>query len=303
MARKKNNSFTFVLIRDTERPVRELKLAAWQLRALLIAGGGLLIGTAVLAILGLLGMEDAFYLQALSEENDRLEQEIGVVSGKVGALESTLRDVDEFQRWARNLAKLDPIETSALAGAAGGPEPLQMATVAAGIDRRIDRLGAKAQVLRRSAEEVLEAIRDDQERLSRLPSIRPIMGGRTSSRYGRRVDPFTGRPAFHGGLDLSARRGTPIMATADGRVKTVERKKGGYGNLLIIDHGNGYETRYAHCDRLLVQKGQKVARGELIATVGSSGHSTAPHLHYEIAKDGKSINPTQFILSDEFIVD
>ncbi len=300
---KKSKHMTFVLIRETEHPIKQLRLASWQLRALLFAGIGLLIGLASLATLGWLGIEDTLYLRDLAEENARLESELQIVSNKVGNLESTLREVDEYHRWTRSLANLDPIESGALVGGVGGPVHEPLVTQAAGVDHRLDRLSARALVLRQSAEEVLEAIEVDQERLSRLPSIRPIIGGRVSSRYGRRVDPFTGRPAFHHGIDLSARRGTPIMATADGRVKKLQRSSGGYGNLLVIDHGNGYETRYAHCDRILVHKGQKVARGELIATVGSSGHSTAPHLHYEVSKGKKSANPSQFILSGEFIVD
>ena len=225
------------------------------------------------------------------------------MEGRVGELEGTLRETDDFQRWTRNLADLEPLSDAALAGGVGGPAPLRLSSEAAGLDHRLDRLLGRAQVLRQSAEEVLLNIREDRENLSRVPSIRPVIGGRVSSRYGRRIDPFTGRPGFHRGLDISARRGTAILAAADGRVKRVLLSAAGFGHEVLIDHGNGYQTRYAHCDRVLVSRGQKVARGEVIATVGNTGHSTGPHLHYEVIRDGRHHNPTHFILSDEFIVD
>jgi murein DD-endopeptidase MepM/ murein hydrolase activator NlpD len=171
------------------------------------------------------------------------------------------------------------------------------------MDSRLMRLGGQSQKLRQSAEEVLETVRQDVKSMGRIPSILPLAGGRLTSRFGRRIDPFTGRPASHEGLDLSARRGTPIVATADGRVSQVEYSGSGYGNMVSLEHGNGFQTRFAHCDRILVEPGQEVTRGETIATVGNSGHSTAPHVHYEILKDGTPYNPSQYILSGEFIVD
>lgn len=302
MARK-NKLFTFVLIRETEHPIRQLRLKAWQLWSFLAGLGALFLVLALLAILGLARVDNSLRLRSLTEDNRQLHRELQLVGSRADEIESVLRDVDEFQRWTRNLANLEPMTDVVLTGGVGGPAAQRLSTEAAGVDRRLDRLSGKAQVLRQSSEEVLQAIRGNQEKLSRIPSIRPIMGGRLSSRYGRRVDPFTGRPAFHRGIDLAARRGTPIMVTADGRVKKVRRSTGGFGNVVSVDHGNGFETYYAHCDRLLVRQGQKVARGEVIATVGNTGHSTGAHLHYEVIKDGKSYNPSHYILSSEFIVD
>lgn len=301
---KKSKRFTFVVIRETEHPIRQLRLEAWQLRLILGSAACFVLLLLVLGVGGLFRGHSSFELRQAEAENARLRKDIQRVHARVAGLESTLQEIDEFQRWTRTVAKLDPIGDEILAGGVGGPAPAHPPTAElASVDRRLDRLSGRAQVLRQSAESVLSALRDDQERLSRIPSIRPVVGGRLSSRFGRRVDPFTGRPAFHRGIDLSARKGTPIMATADGRVLKVRRSDTGYGNMLIIDHGNGLETRYAHCDRLLVSKGQKIARGEVVATVGSSGHSTAPHLHYEVIRHDRYGNPSQYILSDEFIVD
>ncbi len=302
MARK-SKRFTFVLIRETEHPIRQLRLSAWQLRAVVGILSIFVLSLVGLAVHGYLRGEQGLELSRAQEENARLREDVRKVHDRVAELEADLNEIDEFQRWTRTVANLEPLGEEALSGGVGGPVNEKPVAELAGVSLRLDRLAGRSHVLRQSAEGVLESLRDSEEKLSRIPSIRPIVGGRLSSRYGRRVDPFTGQPAFHRGIDVSARRGTPIMTPADGRVKKVRRSSAGYGNMLTIDHGNGFETKFAHCDRILVSRGQKVARGEVVATVGSTGHSTAPHLHYEVIRDGKHYNPSHYILSDEFIVD
>ncbi|MCP4544872.1 MAG: M23 family metallopeptidase [bacterium] len=303
MAKKKSQIFTFVLIRETEHPIRQVRLKAWQLRMVLGSVGGIFVVLLALSALGLARSTDMLQLQRLTEENQRLHRDIRIVEDKAGGVEAVLQEIDQVQRWARNFTGLEAMERDITAGGVGGPAPVQLSTEVAGLDTRLERLSGQAMILRTSAQDVLQAVRDDKEALSRIPSIRPIMGGRISSRYGRRVDPFTGRPSMHHGLDFAARRGTPIYASANGRVKKVRRSNSGYGNEVVLDHGNGFQTRYAHCDLIMVSKGQKVARGEIIATVGNTGRSTGPHLHYEVIESKDSHNPSRYILSKEFIVD
>ncbi|MEJ2720662.1 MAG: M23 family metallopeptidase, partial [bacterium] len=138
--------------------------------------------------------------------------------------------------------------------------------------------------------------------LDSTPSIRPVPSGFVSSRFGRRMDPFTGRSSTHYGVDYSARLGTPIFATADGIV-TFAGKWYQFGWTVEISHGEGFVTRYAHSSKILVKKGQRVKRGDVIARVGSSGRSTATHLHYEVIKDGKKKNPLAYVLSRREVVD
>lgn len=128
----------------------------------------------------------------------------------------------------------------------------------------------------------------------RLPHGSPTPGKKISSRYGTRRDPFTGRAAVHGGLDYKARRGTPVLATATGKVVKAGRH-GGYGKLVEIDHGNGITTRYAHLSRIKVKIGQRVKKGGVVGKVGSTGRSTGPHLHYEVRRKGKTMNPIHFV--------
>jgi murein DD-endopeptidase MepM/ murein hydrolase activator NlpD len=126
-----------------------------------------------------------------------------------------------------------------------------------------------------------------------IPSLYPVEGGRVTSRYGYRRDPYTNRREFHRGYDIGAPRGAPIKVTADGTV-TFSGRNGAFGKMLTIKHKHGYETRYAHADKLLVKKGAMVRKGDVVALVGSSGRSTGPHLHYEVRKNGMSLNPKGF---------
>lgn len=137
---------------------------------------------------------------------------------------------------------------------------------------------------------------DKHKKLLRsIPSITPIEGGWLSSAYGMRRDPFTHKKAFHGGVDLASPTGTPIVAAADGVVKQVKWCSG-WGRTAEIDHGNGFTTWYAHCSKVLVERGDFVERGDTIALVGSTGRSTGPHLHYEVRINGKSQNPIYYML-------
>jgi len=126
-----------------------------------------------------------------------------------------------------------------------------------------------------------------------LPLGRPLKGPITS-RYGKRRDPLNKKSAFHTGIDFRGKRGEKIRSTADGIVKKAF-KNGGYGNYVMIDHGNGYTTSFSHMQKYLVRRGDQIKRGQVIGLVGNTGRSTGPHLHYEVALDGKTINPYNFM--------
>ena len=134
-----------------------------------------------------------------------------------------------------------------------------------------------------------------------IPSVEPVKGTRFTSGFGVRSDPFRGRSAMHGGIDLAGPVGTPIYATADGIVGRSEWNSGGYGNLVELDHGHGIQTRYGHLSRSLVGAGEKVKRGQMIALMGSTGRSTGSHLHYEVRIDGKAVNPIPFMQSSTYL--
>jgi murein DD-endopeptidase MepM/ murein hydrolase activator NlpD len=134
----------------------------------------------------------------------------------------------------------------------------------------------------------------------KLPFYRPTNNPALSSSYGVRFDPFTHRPAFHSGLDFPGAFYTPIMATAPG-VVSFTGVRSGYGNTVEVDHGNGFKTRYAHLQAASVRVGQRVAIGQRIAAMGSTGRSTGPHLHYEVWVNGRAQNPNRFLKAGEYV--
>jgi murein DD-endopeptidase MepM/ murein hydrolase activator NlpD len=129
---------------------------------------------------------------------------------------------------------------------------------------------------------------------SSIPSGKPAESGWVSSFYGKRIDPFSGKKAFHKGIDVAGKEGTGVLAVADGLVTWIG-ERGGYGGLVEIDHGNGYVTRYAHNKTIKVELGDLITKGQVIALMGSTGRSTGPHVHFEVLHDGKNVNPYNFI--------
>lgn len=141
--------------------------------------------------------------------------------------------------------------------------------------------------------DLLKGLEEKAAHEAYMPSIYPVEGGRVTSRFGYRRAPYSGRKEFHKGYDIGASRGTPIKATANGRVQSASWNRG-YGKMITINHGNGYLTRYAHAHKLLKKKGAVVKKGDVIALVGSTGRSTGPHVHYEVRKNGKPVDPQKY---------
>lgn len=144
-------------------------------------------------------------------------------------------------------------------------------------------------------QELLQTLRTNRDMLATIPSVWPIDGFITS-RFGRRPDPFSGRTEHHRGLDISARSGTPIYAPGKGTI-SFSGVENGYGNTIMIKHGGGITTRYAHMSRRVVNEGQVVTRGQIIGYVGSTGRSSGPHLHYEVLLNGANVDPLRYILN------
>jgi murein DD-endopeptidase MepM/ murein hydrolase activator NlpD len=165
--------------------------------------------------------------------------------------------------------------------------------------KRMDKLGNQLVVQSKSFDEIWELAKNKKKMLLAIPAIQPIEKGkgRIVSGFGQRFHPILKIRRMHWGIDISAPKGTPIYATADGIVCFTGRQ-GSYGNLVKIDHGFGYQTRYGHMNSINVKRKQKVKRGQIIGYVGNTGLSSAPHVHYEVVKDNKRINPVNFFYSD-----
>lgn len=161
---------------------------------------------------------------------------------------------------------------------------------------RIDRAVKQSQLREQSVIDLWENLSERQSLLNSTPSIRPTRGWLTS-KFGYRVSPYSGKPTMHNGIDIAAAPGTPVYATADG-VVTYAAFDESYGKLVTIDHGYGIMTRFGHNSQIYVQVGQKVNRWDVIAAVGSTGHSTGPHCHYEVRLNNIPINPLNYILDE-----
>lgn len=167
--------------------------------------------------------------------------------------------------------------------------------------RKIDHLSNKLYVQSTSFDEVFEMAKNMEEMAACIPAIQPISDKykrRISSFYGYRIHPIYKRRAFHDGLDFSAPSGTEIYAAADGVIEKASKSSYGYGNKITVNHGYGYKTVYAHMKSFSVRRGQKVKRGQVIGTVGNSGLSTSPHLHYEVHRNGRKVNPIYYFFND-----
>jgi len=169
------------------------------------------------------------------------------------------------------------------------------------VTKSIDILSKQLVVQSKSLDDIVEMAKNKKEMLASIPAIQPVANKelkRMASGYGYRIHPIYKTRKFHWGMDFSAPKGTPVYATGNGKVEFVKVSRRGYGNQVKIDHGFGYKTFYAHLDSYTVRRRQNVKRGDLIGYVGSSGTSTAPHLHYEVVKGNRKVNPVYYYFND-----
>ncbi len=163
--------------------------------------------------------------------------------------------------------------------------------------KRVDIISKELAIQSKSLDEILKLAKEKSALLEAIPAIQPVRNENLKSMasgFGYRSDPFTKVRKFHAGMDFSAKVGAPIFATGDGVVVRADNTASGYGNHIVLKHGFGYETLYAHLSKYNIKKGQKVKRGDIIGFVGSTGRSEGPHLHYEVHKNGEVVNPLNF---------
>lgn len=175
------------------------------------------------------------------------------------------------------------------------------AEVVIATSKKLDRLAKQLYIQSKSFDEVIELARQKEDMLASIPAIQPISNKdlkRMSSGFGKRIHPVYKTVRFHWGNDFTAPVGTEIYSTGKGVVSYVEKSTQGYGFHVVVDHDYGYQTLYAHMSQILVRKGQTVKRGEILGLVGNTGLSSAPHLHYEVMKNGNKVNPVNFYFND-----
>ncbi|MDZ7842963.1 MAG: M23 family metallopeptidase [Gammaproteobacteria bacterium] len=231
--------------------------------------------------------------QMLHESRRRLSDHIDSLGQRLGQVQAHVSRLNALGQRLTDMAGLDREEFSFdNLPAIGGPEPAGP-WEGAQSTKFSETLQLIEIALRDKENElsVLEALLRDRElHEKQFPQGWPTSSGWLSSAYGHRTDPFTGRKAFHEGVDIAARSGSEIRAMADG-VVSFSGRKSGYGLIVEINHGNGYETRYAHAKELIAKVGDRVTKGDTVALVGSTGRSTGSHVHFEVIQNGKTINP------------
>jgi biotin carboxyl carrier protein len=247
--------------------------------------------------------------QRLERANQALASEVDRLGERVGALTDTLAVMARRDEEMRLVAGLDPLSPQVQMAGIGGPagpwpEREQLLTEGGSVGRRafsvhsdLDALIRRADLLAQSFQEAAESISAHKQEMAATPSIMPTVGFLTSKFSLIRYHPILHENRPHEGIDITAAYGTKIIAPAAGKVVKVGWENG-YGNMVVLDHGYGLETRYAHMSRWAVHVGQNVKRGDVLGYVGSTGLSTGPHLHYEVLRDGRAVDPLRFILPD-----
>jgi murein DD-endopeptidase MepM/ murein hydrolase activator NlpD len=321
------SDLTLLVMTGETSPVRRVRIRrAWFKQGAI--GAALFV-----AMLGVGGIDyvrlrrDAIDVDQMRTEAARQHAELEALRGQVGGISQQFEEIRELERKVRVIANLpDAVRETRVPpeGGQGGAEdtdgldgaslPSTPSTLPAEhhdedlgavraedkLRSALDRIELRARKLstllpeqRASLEALVAGLEDRRDQLAATPSIWPTSGFVTSG-YGFRTSPFTGRKQFHAGIDIAADFGTRIVAPASGRVVYAGRR-GSYGRLVEIDHGFGIRTIYGHTDDIYVRVGQRVQRGTKIASVGSTGRSTGPHLHYQVKAQGRTVNPSDYI--------
>jgi murein DD-endopeptidase MepM/ murein hydrolase activator NlpD len=300
-----SKKFTILLIPEGTHNVRRFKVH------------GLLLPLALTVLFATLALSGYWYfqyqsiktalpdVQALQQQTQRQEAQLSAFSQRLATVKDQMVKLRAFNQRLKAMANLDK---------PGGPEPIlgvggpEVASAGRGVklsttvrerqintmQRELEQVAAEGESERLIQEELAKFLNERRSILAATPSIWPAHGWVTSG-FGYRVSPWTGERQFHAGLDVSTRVGSPVVAPAEG-VVTFLGPEGAYGKFLVINHGHGLVTRYGHLNDYKVTVGQRVKRGQAIATVGNSGRSTGPHLHYEVLLSGVPVNPRYYIL-------
>jgi murein DD-endopeptidase MepM/ murein hydrolase activator NlpD len=311
MARRE---WTVVIVADDDAAVRQFRLSREAVRICIALALFLVAGLTSLATAVLVGTGAGRADERLALKNDLLSRELEELGTRLDTLQYTLSGLSRKDEYYRLLAGLDPLGADVLEAGIGGPDADSLE--ASSLFRTDSRLGRRAfatglqlsallrrsRILASSWREAEDTLTEKRARLLATPTIYPTTGYISSVFTSSRWHPSLDRPRPHTGIDIVAPRGTPVVASALGRVESVGHQ-GEYGLLIEINHGYGVLTRYAHLSRAAVRVGQTVQRGDTIGSVGQSGLATGPHLHYEVLVNGQPANPRRYILETAVIPD
>lgn len=295
----------FILINQKRGRSYSLTLGLWAKAMLALCGIGLPCGVVALLMLNLsqvsrlLDQPDTAWTDAINASMESRDQQakVNALAMRVADLQAKLMRLDALGERISNKAQLDQKEFDfSQAPGVGGPVSLHepKSYSVSDLETLVDELGSRLEGRQHQLEFIDEWIAQQKFDKEALVNGAPLKDGFLSSDFGWRADPFSGQSEMHEGVDFSAPEGSEIAAVASGIV-TWSAEKAGYGNLVEINHGNGFKTRYGHCKKNLVQIGEMVQKGQIIALVGSTGRSSGPHVHFEVYKNNRVVDPASYI--------
>jgi len=306
------NRITFILLSGNGSRIRQFSSSKLALAA------GAVLSIVVLTGIGWL-VQDYMSLKNTAAQvavlNDKItsrdaeivhqKRQIDYFANEINQLKMNLVALDSFEKKIRVIANLEKAAKEDNLFGVGGATPEDLDTglslrrdqsdLIRSMHDQIEQLEGASFNQEQDFSSLLGQLQEKKNLLACTPSIRPAKGW-ISSGFGYRISPFTGRKELHPAFDIANREGSPVISPADG-VVTYAKKKGLYGNLLIIDHGYGLVTRYGHLKSFEVKRGEKVKRGDVVAKMGNTGRSTGPHVHYEVRLNGVPVNPEKYILN------
>jgi len=303
---------TFFMFGASGAPVRQVNVSKASLVCIAFLAMGCMTAAGF-------GIYDYYQLKKTVIDNRHLERktesqiyeialqrkQIQSFAKEVNALKSKIVALNDFEKRIRIIAGIAPSDKQKGIFGVGGstPEDLNAKipltekhnTLVREMNDQVEQLDLASVVQEESFESLMKHLIDQGNLLAHTPAIRPARG-MVTSKFGNRVSPFTGQSEFHEGLDIANSHGTPVVAAADG-VVTFADVKSAWGNMIMVSHGHGMVSCYAHLSRFLKKTGDKVKRGEIIGEIGATGRTTGPHLHYEVRLNGTPVNPEKYILN------
>ncbi|HEY0030427.1 MAG TPA: M23 family metallopeptidase [Bacteroidia bacterium] len=287
-----------------EKVTVSLRKRVWQ--AFSYLGTGLVFAT--ITILIAYKYLDSPKEKQLQREISELTLQFELLNNRMGEVMEVLDDIqDRDNNVYRTIFEAEPIPASIRQAGFGGVDRYKEllsynnSSLMIETSKRLDRISKQLYIQSKSFDEVVKLVKGKAQLLASIPAIQPISNEdlrHQPSGFGWRTHPIYKTPEFHPGMDFAAPQGTEIRATGDGLIERADAAAQGYGNHVVIDHGYGYKTLYGHMLKFVVRPGQKVKRGQLIGYVGSTGLSTAPHVHYEVVKGGEKMNPINYYYND-----
>jgi murein DD-endopeptidase MepM/ murein hydrolase activator NlpD len=301
--RRKNIQKQYIIISQDDHGVRQHNLSR---RRLFTFASMAVIILAAIFFFSADSLTNIFYksnLAKIKQNYAMLSITLEELQDDVAAMSGNMKSIEEKDKAIRTYADMPQIDKDIRKLGIGGVRLAENTSVDDVLTNRIKSLEMDVQTLSRkvklelsSYSDIYNKVTEDVKMIHAIPSIRPIAGGYLNSNFGYRKDPLNDKVRFHYGQDITINSGEVVLAPADGTVKEA-RYRGGYGNVVKIDHGYGYSTLFGHLSTFNVKKGQKVKRGNIIGKSGDSGRSTAPHLHYEVHHYGTPQNPLDYFFS------